>query len=310
VGGVLAFAALAFLTLRMDRGRLRPAHILFASLPYFAGAIGWGLYIMQAPGDFVRQFSSNSAGRFSQLFSPLQAAKAEVSRRYLQFFGFGVSGAAAAALKAVVPAVYVLTFAAGAATRRLRAGGTGTLLWLAGIYVFGLAIFDSTRQGYYLVYSMTALTVVFAVVVCNYASRGAFHRLAAAGTVAAIVLVNMGTLGHRILRLDTMHSQFLPALRFLEKTAPAGSAITASGEFGFGLGFDSGLTDDWTLGYYSGKKADFIVVDPLTYQESFSEFQRKDPKVYRHVRNLLDGEYVRVYDRGTYQVYARRKEGF
>ncbi len=307
VGGVLAFAALAFLTLRMDRGRLRLAHVLFASLPYFAGTIGWGLYIMQEPGDFARQFSSNSAGRFSQVFSPLQAARAEVSRRYLQFFGLGASGSPASLLKAIVPAVYVLAFAVAAGTRRLRTGGTGTLLWLAGLYVVGLAIFDSTRQEYYLVYSMTALAVVFAVVVRDWAARGALYRLAAAGVACVVVLANVGTLGHRILRLDTMHSQFFPALRFLEKAAPAGSAIYGSGEFGFGLGFDSGLTDDPTLGYYSGKRADFVVVDPLTYTESFNEFRRKDPKIYQHVRNLLDGEYVRVYDRGSYQVYARRQ---
>ncbi len=307
VGGVLAFAALAFLTLWLDRGRLRLVQIAASTVPYCVGAIGWGLYIMQDPGSFVAQFGGNATGRFSQLLSPLTAIHDEVVRRYLNYYGFRATDSLQARLKAVVPAAYVAVFALSLGARRLRTGVAGTLLGLAGIYVGGLAIFDSTRQPYYLVYAITAVGVIFAVVLCEFALRGALHRFAAVSAALLILLVNLGTLGYRILRLDTMHNGFAPVLTFLKEAAPAGSAVIASGEFGFGLGFDSGITDDPTLGYYSGKRPDFIVVDPLTYQQSFLEFRRKEPALYGHVKGLLGQEYMRVYNRNSYEVYAKRR---
>ena len=32
-------------------------------MPYLVGAAGWGLYIRQAPHDFILQFGGNAAGR-------------------------------------------------------------------------------------------------------------------------------------------------------------------------------------------------------------------------------------------------------
>jgi hypothetical protein len=240
-------------------------------------------------------------------FSPFAALRDELGSRYLQFYGFRPSDSLQSHLKGIVPATYVAAFAAGLIARRSRTEGAGMLLWLAGIYVGGLAVFDSTRQPYYLVYAVTAMAVVFAAMLCAYAGRGSLYRFGAVGAACAVALVNLGTLGYRSVRLDTMHNGFLPALAYLEKSVPAGSVIMGSGEFGFGLGFDGGLTDDPALGYYSGKKPDFIVVDPLTYQENFKEFRRTEPHVYRHIMNMLAKDCARVYDQGSYQVYARRQ---
>ena len=41
------------LTLYRDWRRIRIPHVLLAAVPYLAGALGWGLYIMQAPRDFA-----------------------------------------------------------------------------------------------------------------------------------------------------------------------------------------------------------------------------------------------------------------
>ncbi len=306
VGGVLALAALVFVTVRMDRKRLELRHAGLAALPYLAGAAGWGVYIAQSPGDFVQQFGANASGRFSQIFSPLRAVRAEVVRRYLHSFGFADFDSGASRAKVLMPAILFAGFAVAWWTRRMRSGGTGTLLGVAAICAGALAIFDSTRQSYYLVHSMTALAVVLAVLARTWWIRGGARRIAAAGVVCLLAAVNVGSLGYRILRLDTMRSGYLPAAQFLKKPAAAGKLIFASGEFGFALGFDSNLTDDPTLGYYTRRSPDFIVVDPLSYREAFDALRRNSPEVHEHVTRLLEKSYEKVYDRGAYQIYARR----
>ena len=67
------------LTLYQDRRRIRIPHVLAAGVPYVAGAVGWGLYIMQAPHDFTLQFGGNAAGRSTPLSDPMACCTASSS---------------------------------------------------------------------------------------------------------------------------------------------------------------------------------------------------------------------------------------
>jgi len=79
--------------------------------------------------------------------------------------------------------------------------------------------------------------------------------------------------------------------------------IMGSAEMGFALGFDEHLIDDSYLGYYSGKRPDFIVVDEI-YATSFRGSQVERPAIYDHINRLLAEQYKLVYDQALYRIYA------
>jgi hypothetical protein len=76
-----------------------------------------------------------------------------------------------------------------------------------------------------------------------------------------------------------------------------------SAEMGFALGFNEHLIDDSYLGYYSGKRPDFIVVDEI-YATSFRGSAVERPAVYDHINRLLTEQYRLVYDQGLYRIHA------
>ena len=60
---LIFFVDLCFLTLYLDAGRiLRVRALAVAAAPYLVALGGWGLYIMEEPGLFARQFFGNAGG--------------------------------------------------------------------------------------------------------------------------------------------------------------------------------------------------------------------------------------------------------
>ena len=76
-------------------------------------------------------------------------------------------------------------------------------------------------------------------------------------------------------------------------------------ELGFSLGFDRPLVDDIRIGYYSGKRPAFIVVDDR-YREWFDQYPSIAPDVSRYVTDMLTNRYVKVYERAPFVVYEQR----
>ena len=79
----------------------------------------------------------------------------------------------------------------------------------------------------------------------------------------------------------------------------------ASSEMGLELGFTSSLTDDFRLGYRSGKRAGLIVLDEARYQPWIELLAGQDPGNYQFIQRLLREEYRLVYDRAGYKIYQR-----
>jgi hypothetical protein len=78
----------------------------------------------------------------------------------------------------------------------------------------------------------------------------------------------------------------------------------ASAELGFGLGSFNGLLDDPKLGFFSGKRPDFIVVEEV-YRSEIDACQTKFPERYKYANKLLSQEYQKIYDHENYQIFAR-----
>ena len=307
VGGVLAFVALLVLTVRLDRARTRFFHLPLVALPYLLAMAGWGIYILQMPSDFVAQFRSNASGRFQDLAAPGTAVRREITERYLANLGFQPNSSVFSRLRLLPLIAYLFGCLAASASRGFRARrGHSTLLMLIAAYTLGLMILDSSRQGYYLVYSMVPLSVGFSLWICWLWDARALRSYVVASAVGLLLLLQTALTAYRVVSVNTMRNRYLPAVAFIQRNMSPGMLLMGSAELDFQLGFDANLTDDPTLGYYTGKRADIIVVEDLNYAEEFDSFRRRQPDLYRYITRLLTADYHCVYDQRFYKIYARR----
>jgi len=79
-----------------------------------------------------------------------------------------------------------------------------------------------------------------------------------------------------------------------------------SAEFGYALGFDGvRLTDDQRLGFRSGKRPDFVVLDKNRYQEWIPQFETSEPDTHRYITAMLAQQFHPVMANGAYKLYQR-----
>lgn len=306
---VLHLFGLTFLTLYFDRGSLRPRHFLLAAAPYLVGAAGWGLYVMQDPAAFASQFAGNAreGGRLAGFTAPFEALKAEVTKRYLVAFGMGPHAQGHSGpiqLKVVILISYVVSVLGALLTPGIRRRkGYRALLLLLLIYFLTMTLWDGQKLTYYLTHIIPLYTAVLAVWAHWCWETRLVPRWATALCLCALVALQAGGVLYRM-RLNTYRNGYLPAARFLKERAGPDDLVMASAEFGFAFGFADNLVDDSRLGFYSGKRPAFVVVEEI-YKESFEGSRATRPQVYAHVSNLLS-RYEKVYDEAGYEIYAAR----
>ncbi len=309
--GILHFAGLIFLILYFDRARLRWQHVAVAAVPYLVGAAGWGLYILQSPSTFVAQITGNAqeTGRLSGFSAPLSAFKYEITRRYLVAYGLGSHSTGSVgpiALKILIPIAYLLAIIGAVAARSIRQHrGLRALLIMTGIYFVMMTIIDGQKLSYYLLHIVPLYSAVLAVWLhwC-WTSRVVPRRIVAA-SVCGLIIVQLGGVLYKM-KLDSFRRSYLPATEFLKRNADRDTLIMGTADLGFELGFERNLVDDYRLGYYSGKRPDFFVVEEI-YEGSINGQEKDRPEIYRHVTTLLDEEYQLVYDQAFFKIYAHRK---
>ena len=310
-GGVAFFVGLLFLTLYFDRVHLRWRHLALAAIPYTLGAIGWGAYILQAPSDFVAQFTANAStgGRMSGLTSPLSAIKNEITLRYLKAFGLGAHTSGSSGpiwLKSLVLLAYVVALAGCLSVRSIRAHkGYRALLVLTGIFFLVLTFFDGQKLSFYLVHIVPLYTALVAVwVYWCYSTRFVPAWLLAL-SVGGLLAIQTGGILYRM-KINAYGRSFMPAVAYLKEHSNADSKIMGSAVLGFGLGYDR-VIDDVRFGFNTGRRADFLVVNDV-YEEGINHYRAggEGAALQAHINKMLTQEYELVYDRNFYQIYARR----
>jgi hypothetical protein len=311
--GILGFAGLLFLTLYFDRKRVQPRHVVLALIPYVIGAVGWGLYILQSPSLFLSQFIGNATaganyvGRLDGLTSPLTAFQREISLRYLVAFGWGGHSAGSsslASLKILLLLTYLTGILGALFTRSIRTHrGFRSLLYLSGIYFLILTLVDGQKLSWYLVHMIPLFAAVLAIFLNWLWINSRLPRWSIVALMSFFLMLQLGGMMLRI-RQNSFQKSYLPAANFLKTNASRSSLIMGSTELAFELGFDANLVDDIRLGYYTGKKPDFIVVDEI-YEDAFKGVGTQDLVVYQHVLDTLAKEYHPVYDHAFYKIYAR-----
>ncbi len=313
--GFLGLAGLLFLTVYLDRGRLKLRHFAIALIPYVVGVLGWGLYILQSPDLFVSQFvgnataGGNEGGRLEGLFAPWRAFYREITWRYMVAFGLGGHSAgtpAFAKLKILMLLTYVAGVIGALLTPSIRNNkGFRTILYLFAIYFLLLTIFDGQKLAWYLVHMIPLYAALLAAFLHWLWISSRMPKWAIVAPMGIFLLLQVGGVFHRI-RQNSYSKSYLPAIQFLRSNAGPSSLVMGSTELAFELGFDANLVDDIRLGYYTGKKPDFIVVDEI-YEDAFKGVGTQDQVVYQHVVDLLAHQYRPVYDQAHYKIYARNE---
>jgi len=312
--GLLPFFGLLFVSLYLDRKRLKLSHVAVALIPYVVGGLAWGSYVLQDLPTFRSQFFANASmgsdenigGRFVGLTSPFTGLKLEITHRYLANFGVGQRGGGAAAkVKILFLLLYVAGLLGSLVVREIRrATNYKLLLAVTVIYFLGLTFIDSQKAYYYLVHIVPFyLTMCALFIGWCWGRRHLFGRAAALGLMA-IAVIEIGGLAYRI-RQNNYGKGFQPAANFLRAQATAQSSIAAGSGVAFGLGFPANVIHDPALGYNSGKRFDYIVIDPESAY-SIDSSKGRDAKLYEYTMRLLNSDYDRVYDQRSYTIYARK----
>jgi hypothetical protein len=301
-----ACAALVALTFFFDRSRIRLSTIAVAAVPYLAGAAGWGAYIAQNPSIFWIQFRGDATNRFIS-GSLIQLLRSQTVERYLYMFGLSPDTHGLSHIKIVILAVYLLGFAGALVNSRIR-NNRGCralfLMWAAAAVIMSLA--DKEIHPFYLVHFLTPVIAIFAIWLHSNWTEGGISRWVLAGVVGTLVTVQFMVTGSRIAQ-DPYRNNYRTTTAFLKEHTGSKDLVFGSAELGFDLGFfDGRLVDDFRLGFLSGKKATYIVLDQNRYQEWIPNLKKSEPQAYGYIMDMLSRDFEVVQQNSQYRVYARK----
>jgi 4-amino-4-deoxy-L-arabinose transferase-like glycosyltransferase len=291
--------------LYFDRARFQWSHIFVASAPFLVGAAAYGAFILKDPVAFQAQFGVNASGRLEGLVHPLTAVVKEIRDRYLEGAYLPHYARGVARLRVFIILVYWTAFAWIAFIPTLRNDPRYRLiLWATALELLLFTFFEGNKNYYYIVHILPLFAAILAICTVRLWNRGGSGRLLAAGVISVFVLLQVGWISYSIAK-NPYKNVYLPAVAFLREHAGSTASIIGSGELGFELGFDKNLRDDSSLGYFTGRKPDFIVLDESAYKQSLGSYATKLPKLDDYVKQVLSQEYRRVYDGPFYEIYHR-----
>lgn len=304
------FFGLQALTLWFHRKNLSVKRLAIIGAPYLLATGLWLVYILQSPSDFRAQFAANAnyMGRLSGVTEPWMGVVREVTLRYGIGFGLGPHSTGSSGpvwLKSIALLTYVLAIIVCLIVPKLRRSfPVKVLLVLITIYFLIMSVIDGGKNTYYLIHTLPLLAALLAVTTvagirCN--PRLAWFLLP---VIAGVLLIETGAIAYKI-RLNSYLNRYVPAVEFVKQRLKPDGLIFATSAFGFDFGFrQEHLIDDARLGYDSGRRADFVVVDEI-YEIVFDGHRRERPAIGQYVDRALATKYKLVYDRAQIRIYER-----
>jgi hypothetical protein len=266
----------------------------------------WGIYILQNSDLFFLQFGGNASDRWEFFREPFGEFRQEIRDRYFFNFGIGEGLSASGRVRILVLLFYTAGFFGVLTTKSLRKQIFSRFLLLIAVQqFFMLLLLDGMQQHYYLICITPTLTVILGLWLNWLWRQGTKLKVASCVILFLVVLINGGVLFSRISR-DVFHNNYLPTAEFLNKNTESSDMIMASAEFWFALERRENLIDDYRLGYRTGNRAHFIVMDAPRYRDWTNALAKTDAGNYHYVRNLLQNDYEIVYEDKIYQVYKQK----
>ena len=314
--GILYAGGLILFMLYYDRQGVRLQDFVRIAFPYLLGLAAWGLYVLRSPADFVHQFAGNISGiaseftdhtRWSDVASPYRAVKREIFLRYGSSYGW-YSSAFRDRIQLVPLLIFSIAVLGCLMSRTIRSHPGYRLLLLFGTFEFWtLAMLDGLKATAYLVHTLPLCAALLAIyvhywLVAQKTYRPALRFAAVGLAMTAFAGIQLATTFGYLID-QPMRQDYDNVLAFLRR-AHAPAQIIAAGEFAYALGFDSGMVDDWRLGYYSGKRPQFIVTNPI-YVGWFERSAAVAPAIHKYMEELLANDYRMVFRNSNYAVYQR-----
>jgi 4-amino-4-deoxy-L-arabinose transferase-like glycosyltransferase len=299
--GALPVFLLLFLVVKLDFRRLRWNYLWLAAAPYVVGFGLWGWYISQDFANFRLQFLGyNAAGRQEGITHPFASFYHEFTGRYagvyLPPYATGIRR-----ITIIIPLVFACAVA-GLLFRRQK----GRLLGMMAVVLFVVfSLLEPKKYPFYLLPMAILLCCATGTWLWQEWTAGNWRRWAATGMFTGVVLLQVGWTLYAC-HEDPYHHSYLRVIAYLNHNAGPKSLIMGDSELAFGRGFYSNLIADSTLGYCSGKHADFIVVSFNGFAELFKVFASEDAGLDHYVHQTLAEDYRRVYADRIYTIYQRR----
>jgi hypothetical protein len=314
--GELYASGLLLLILYFDRRRMGWRCFLLVLAPYAAAFSAWGFYILQAPSQFARQILGNIGGigteftgvsrlaGMTSLPGALRGLKGEYSLRYGVPFGrYATSAAERTQLFALL--IYTLGAVGCLLTPSLRRHrGYRALLAVGLLEYLTMALLDGFKSTGYLTHTLPFAGALLVIYVHFLFSRARHVRLSVLAVVLILFAAVQLTALVRSFSVVPERWDYENALAFLHRSgSPPG--IIAAGEFAFALGFDSGMVDDWRLGYYSGRRPPFIAANVI-YSGWLEHSATIDPEIHAYMLRVLRDEYRIAFHNSSYTIYKRQ----
>ena len=256
---IFGIFAVAVIVLYFDHNRITIPALLLAACPFLILGSMWGLYIAKAPHFFVAQFQAQSRvpHRLELPWNPWKSLVQEIELRYAS--SYGLDRSFPDNLNRIVPALYLLAilFAIGVSELRRDIGVRILLIFTAISFVL-LMCFQ--KNWYYLIFIIPYYTALLAVVSAWFWRNYVSLRVAVVALLVPFLAVQLGVVSFRIVHND-YRGRYLKAVEFLKHNAKPSDLIMGSGELGFELGFDGHVLDDARMGFLTGKKPEFIVLE-------------------------------------------------
>ncbi len=312
--GLLFAALLVLLTVYLDRQRLRFGDLGLALIPYLFAAGLWGMYIAQAPADFISQFAGNISGfageythqeRFAGLRAPLLAFEREWSLRYAPAFGFPGLGFKAGWLQASwLLGALLATFAALIHPYLRKQKPVQVLLVAVATVLLFMTLFDGMKFQNYLVYAVPFLAALFATTVGLLLHNSRRSDVLLGAVLLLLAMPQLKAVLWQI-RSNPLKNEFQPVADYLRQNSGPGDRIIAGGEFAYVFGFTGPVRDDVRLGYYSGFQPLYIVTNGW-YRDWLKRSVGGDPPLHAYLQHRLSDGYEVVFKKGEYIVYRNR----
>ena len=305
---IMAWLGFVFLTIYLDRSRLRLKHVLAAAVPYLVGGLAFGYWVMLDVEAFRSQFIDNATmgGRMQGFSSPLQNVIREFTERYPHAYGLRAASSGHSGpiyLKSLILVGYIAGILGVVSIRDLRKK-YAPLIVLAILYSVVLAILDGQKQTTYLIH-IVPLYAIFAAAVAHWCwVNKPILRIPAAAAFALVFMVSAGGMAYRISQ-NTIGKYYRPMTAFLNENARNGELVMGGSELIFGLEPHVNHIADGRFGYYSKKRPEFIVTDSAV-EDSLVQSERLFPAFFEYFPKLLSEEYVVAYENAAFKVYRRK----
>ncbi|MFH1676696.1 MAG: hypothetical protein ABIC40_06690, partial [bacterium] len=178
------------------------------------------------------------------------------------------------------------------------------LLWLAILFFLSMTILAGNKMPRYLIWAIPFYISLLSVSAISWAGLSKKSGIAIMIILSGLFILQTGVNVRRIIK-DKYRNIYIPAVEELKSLDKGSALIMGPAELAFSFGFDSKVIDDPSLGYFSGKRPDIIVVDPR-YSNWFDRFRKIQPETYEHIEALLENEFDKTYQNVKFKIYVRR----